>query len=325
MHIRFYRPEDDPVLMDLERQSPRGLPEPFVHYRRRFIDRAALFPDHRLLVAEHDGAIAGTAAVIVKRTRIGGEPVSLGYVFDVRAAPALRRRGIGQSLLAAIDEVLIARGVDGVYAHIVASNMPSLKLFAKLGYQTQRPIVLLIFQPLPANNGPRSTPRPASDPAAGQDRIAVVHGARDLYVPDVAERVKDFGFERWSEDLGDAGFAGMSLFDQGSVFQQWPADLPFLSEEEMQRRDQKSLRLFDEVGSDNAALLRSVFDALRDRAAGGNVSDLTLLVDRVDRVPALFFAEAVRQIDYWMVFKSLRPGWTPEWQDGPIYLDAREL
>jgi len=25
------------------------------------------------------------------------------------------------------------------------------------------------------------------------------------------------------------------------------------------------------------------------------------------------------------VFKPLRPGWTPAWQDGPIYLDAREL
>lgn len=325
MHIRFYRPEDDPVLMDLERQSPRGLPEPFVHYRRRFIDRAALFPDHRLLVAEHDGAIAGTAAVIVKRTRIGGEPLSLGYVFDVRAAPALRRRGIGQSLLAAIDEVLIARGVDGVYAHIVASNMPSLKLFAKLGYQTLRPIALLVFQPLPASHVPRWTPRLTVDPAAGQDRIAAVHGARDLYVPGVAERVKHLGFERWSVDLGDGGFAGMSLFDQGGVFQQWPADLPFLSEQEMQQRDQKSLRLFDEVGSDNAALLRSVFDALRDRAARGNVSNLTLLVDPMDRVPAFFFAEAARQMDYWMVFKPLRPGWTPAWQDGPIYLDAREL
>lgn len=325
MHIRFYRPEDDPVLMDLERLCPRGLPEPFVHYRRRFIDRAALFPDHQLLVAEHDGAIVGVAAVIVKRTQVGGQPVSLGYVFDVRTTPALRRHGIGLSLLNAIDDVLIGRGVDGVYAHIVASNVPSLKLFAKLGYQRLRQILLLVFQPFPAFDVPDWMPRHTDDPASDHDLVAAVHSSRDLYVPDVAERVKDFGFERWSVDLGNAKFAGMSLFDQSFVFQQWPAELPFLSEEEMQRRGEKSLRLFDEVGIHSPPLLQSVFDTLRDLAVTGNVSKLTLLIDRMDRVPIFFFSEAYKQMDYWMVFKSLKPGWTPEWQDTPIYVDAREL
>lgn len=325
MVIRFYRPEDDPALMILERRCPRGLPEPFVHYRRRFIDRAALFPDHQLLVAEQAGAIVGAGAVSVRRTQIGGQPATLGYVFDVRADPAMRRSGIGQSLVAAIDDYLIGRGADGVYAHIVASNVPSLRLFAKLGYRQLRQTLLLIFRPLPAPRPPAWTPHCTGDPAAGQDQVQAVHGARDLYAPGVAEQVKELGFERWSVDLGGAQFAGVSLFEQSRVFQQWPAELPFLSEEDMRQRGERTLRLFDEVGLHNPPLLQAVFDTLRDRLAGDHASRLTLLIDRSARIPPFLLSAAWKQIDYWTVFKSLKPGWTPEWRDTPLYIDAREL
>ncbi|NDJ78903.1 MAG: GNAT family N-acetyltransferase [Chloroflexi bacterium] len=325
MHIRYYHPEDDPALMALERLCPRGLPEPFVHYRRRFIDRAALFSDHQLLVAEHEDRVVGVAAVCVKRTHIGDDPVSLGYVFDVRTDPEVRRQGIGWSLVAAIDGYLKAREVDGVYAHIVVSNVPSLKLFDKLGYERVRQVMLLVYQPFPAFDFPEYMPRHVNDIACDQDLVRAVHSGRDLYVPNVAKRVKDFGFERWSVDMGDAQFAGISLFDQSYVFQQWPAHLPFPSEEEMRERGEKSLRLFDEVGIHSPDMLRSLFDNLRDMAVTDNVSKLTLLLDRMDKVPQFMFSEAHNQMDYWMVFKSLREDWKPKWQDQPMYVDAREL
>ena len=325
MHIRYYHPEDDPALMALERLSPRGLPEPFVHYRRRFIDRAALFSDHQMLVAEEEKKVVGCVAVCVKRTQVGGRPVSLGYVFDVRTNPSMRRRGLGTALVRAVDNYLIGREIDGVYAHIVTSNIASLKLFGKLGYQRLRQIMMLTYQPFPAFDIPDWMPRHCDDHTADLDMIRAVHSARDMYVPDVAAGVRDFGFERWSLDLGGARVAGMSLFDQSFVFQQWPAEQPFPSEDEMRMLGNKSLRLFDEVGAHNAQLLQTVFDTLRDIAVTDSVSKLTLLIDRMDRLPAFVFAEAVRQMDYWMVFKSLDPDWIPEWQDTPIYVDAREL
>lgn len=325
MRIRFYRPEDDPALMALERLCPRGLPEPFVHYRRRFIDRAAIFSDHQLLVAETQGQIVGVVAITVKRTHIGGRPVSVGYVFDVRTDPAFRRRGIGQALVEAVEDYLIDRDCDGVYGHIEASNIASLRLFAKLGYERLRQLIMLFYQPYPALEIPEWMPRHTDNHVCEQDMIQAVHSSRDLYVPDVARCVKDFGFERWSMDLDDSRFAGISLFDQSYVFQQWPAHLPFPSEEEMRALGNRSLRLFDETGIHNAPLLRAIFDTLRDIAVTGNVSKLTLLLDRMDRVPTFFFAEAYKQMDYWMVFKPLNPDWIPEWQDTPIYVDSREL
>ena len=311
--------------MRLERLCPRGLPEPFVHYRRRFIDRAAIFADHQLLVAEEDKQVVGTGAVSVKRTHVGGRPVSLGYVFDVRTDPAVRRRGVGRALVEAAEEYLAGRSVDGVYAHIVTSNVPSLRLFAKLGYERLRQLILLVFQPYPSFEPPQYMPRRTNDHTYDHDLVTAVHSTRDLYVPDVAERVKDFGFERWSIDLGASNFAGIGMFDQSYVFQQWPANEPFPSEEEMRQRGQKSLRLFDEIGVHNAPLLKAIFDELRDLAVTDNVSKLTMLLDRMDRVPTFLFSEAHKQMDYWMVFKSLNSEWIPEWQDTPIYVDSREL
>lgn len=325
MRIRYYHPEDDPELMELERLSPRGLPEPFVHYRRRFIDRAAIFADHQLLVAEHDGAVIGCIAISVKRTQVGGRPVSLGYAFDARTHPDFRRHGVGTALVEAVDEYLAGREVDGVYGHIEASNVPSLRLFAKMGYERVRQLLMLFYQPYPAYDFPDIMPRHLGDPVLDHDLVEAVHSTRDLYVSDVAERVKDFGFERWTVDLGGGKFAGMSLFDQSYVFQQWPAHLPFPTEEEMQEHDNKSLRLFDEIGNHNPNLLKMVFDIVRDLAVSENVNKLTLLLDRMDPVPSFLFSEAYKQMDYWMVFKPLNPDWVPEWQDGPIYTDSREL
>jgi len=79
------------------------------------------------------------------------------------------------------------------------------------------------------------------------------------------------------------------------------------------------------VGAGHPALLRAIFDTLRDQAVAAQVSKLSLLLDRTDRVPAFLFAEAVAQMDYWMVFKRLNPDWIPDWQDAPIYIDTREL
>jgi hypothetical protein len=55
------------------------------------------------------------------------------------------------------------------------------------------------------------------------------------------------------------------------------------------------------------------------------VARLSLLLDRMERVPVFLFSEADKQMDYWLVFKPLNPDWLPEWQDGPVYMDTREL
>ncbi|RPI96731.1 MAG: GNAT family N-acetyltransferase, partial [Chloroflexi bacterium] len=175
MHIRYYHPQDEPALMRLERLSPRGLPEPFVHFRRRFVDRAALFSDHQLLVAEHERQIIGCVAVAVKRTQVGGRPLSLGYIFDIRTEPAMRRRGVGSALLDAVENYLIGREVDGAYGHIEAGNVASLRLFDKWGYVRLRQLIMLFFQPFPFIDCPEWMPRHVENHQADQDLVRAVY------------------------------------------------------------------------------------------------------------------------------------------------------
>jgi hypothetical protein len=228
-------------------------------------------------------------------------------------------------MLEAVEKYLVGRSVDGAYGHIEEGNVASLRLFERFGYDRARRLLMLFYQPYPILDFPDWMPRHIEDHTCEQDLVRAVHSSRDLYVPEVAERLKDFGFSRWSVDLGASRFAGVSTFDQTYVFQQWPADLPFPSDEEMASGHNKSLRMFDHTGIHNAPLLRAVFDLLRDAAVTENVSKLTLLIDRMEKVPTFLFAEAYKQMDYWVLFKSLNPNWTPEWQDVPLYVDTREL
>jgi hypothetical protein len=154
--------------------------------------------------------------------------------------------------------------------------------------------------------------------------IHAVYRSRDLYVPDVARAVACFRFERVFSDYGGPNFAGLSIFDQSMVYQQVSADEPWPTEEEVARRA-RTLRIFDATGIHNGAALRDIFDFIRDIAVTSNVSKLSMALDRSDPVPAFFFQEASTQKDYWLMFRSLLPGWEPQWAGGAIYVDARDF
>src|SRR5579863_3753866 len=134
MRIRPYRPADDTELMAIEYRSPRGASDPFVHYRRRFADRAALFADCRLFVLEIDGRVAGCVAIALKSTQVSRESVMLGYIFDLRVDVDVRRQGFGKLLLRYAEEFAYSSGAVGTYGLIVSVNLPSLRLFDQQGY-----------------------------------------------------------------------------------------------------------------------------------------------------------------------------------------------
>src|SRR5215472_8604456 len=113
MRIRPYRPADDAALMAIEYRSPRGASDPFVHYRRRFIDRAALFADCQLFVLELGERVAGCVGIALKFTQVSREPVTLGYIFDLRVDADLRRQGFGKVLLRYVEDYAISRGAVG--------------------------------------------------------------------------------------------------------------------------------------------------------------------------------------------------------------------
>ena len=320
--IRHYRPDDDHYLMELERLCPRGEPRPFVHFRRRFIDRAMMFQEPYLFIAEKDQRPVGVTSIAVKQTHIGGYPVKVAYSFDTRVHPDYRRMGVGNAMQEEKLAFLASEGVHGLYACVISTNVASLGMLNKVGFKKARLILHLSFSPYPLIIPPMTEPVRYTHPY-NQDYVEEAFGNRDLFFPNVAEGVAPYNYQQFSIENPD-GVANISVFDQSLVYQQVSADEPWPSVEEVSSRA-RTWKLFDEVGIYNKALSKDVFDHVRDLAIGSNVSKLTWIIDRADPVPNFVFSEASTQKDYWVLFRSLVPDWEPDWNSQQIYIDARDL
>lgn len=323
MIIRPYQPPDDDALMELERQSPRGFPKPFVHFRRRFIDRAHLYATNYTLVAETDGQIVGVTSIIVKDTLIGGQRLKVAYSFDTRVHPKYRRNGIGHAMVEEKLKWAQAEGAVGVYSLIVSTNNASLGMVDKSGYQKVRLILYLQYQPYPLIIPPASTPICTTD-LTDRNGIEQRYGGRDLYVPHVAERVKTMDFQRWSLCDDNGHEAALSVYNQAYVYAKVPADAPMPRTEDEIERLGRNLQIFDVVGFDHPGLLIQLVDYIRDEAVVSNVNKLTWLVDRQENVPNYLFDNAAQQTDYWLMYKPFDDSVHPNW-DGCVYLDPRDL
>jgi len=323
MQIRPYQPEDDPLLMQLERQCPRGFPNPFVHFRRRFIARAELYKESLTLVALDQGQIVGVSSIVLKDTFIGGIPVKVAYTFDSRVAPTHRRRGIGHTLVNEKLKWAVQRGAVGAYSLIIATNQASLGMVAKSGYKKVRLILYLEYTPYPILETPLYNAE-FTDSPADHDLVDATFYPRDLYVPYVVDRVRDYDYQRWSIRDEQDNYAALSVYNQSHVFMQISADDPYPKTEAEINRLGRNLQIFDEVGMHNGKLMHALFQWLRDDAIVSNVNRLTWLVDRNDPVPHFILADASEQKDYWLLFKSFHDGWEPNWSER-VYLDPRDL
>ncbi len=66
---------------------------------RRLLERFAAYPDYTLYVAEQDGAIVGSFALLIM-DNLGHLGSPSGIVEDVVVGPALQGRGIGRAMMA---------------------------------------------------------------------------------------------------------------------------------------------------------------------------------------------------------------------------------
>jgi predicted N-acetyltransferase YhbS len=326
MEIRPYQPEDDPLLLELERQSPRGFPHPFVHFRRRFIDRANMYKNSFTLVAVADGGqIVGVTSIIVRKTLIGGEPMMIAYSFDTRVHPKHRRHGIGHALVEEKLKWAQTQGAIGVYSLIVTTNQASLGMVAKSGYQKIRLVLYFEFSPAPMIDG--SPQQVECHTALREEDVRDIHwyyGTRDLYTPNISSRLTDLEFQRWTANNGNDERAGISVYNQSKIYAHLSADAPWPRTELEIDRLGRNLKLFDLTGIDKPALLKSVFDTLRDEAVVYNVNKLTVLFDKAELIPRFIMESASHQTDYWLMFKPFYIDAIPNWTDY-VYLDPRDL
>lgn len=119
--IRGYRDEDFPVVCDLERENSPGDCKPEVFVRQA----GALFAD-TFLVAECGERVVGyTIGALVQHRR------ATGWIVRLVVAEGYRRRGFGESLVAAVIAGLRERGAAEVYLSVAPSNHAARALYER--------------------------------------------------------------------------------------------------------------------------------------------------------------------------------------------------
>ena len=93
-------------------------------------------PGQHALVAEEDGKAVGMATVIVRHVISADAPFA--RIASVIVDDAYRSRGIGQSLVAAAEEIAIARGCDRIEVTSGEHRARAHEFYRRLGYE-ERP------------------------------------------------------------------------------------------------------------------------------------------------------------------------------------------
>lgn len=131
MKARQATAADKAVVIDLWQRC--GLTRPWNDPSRDF-EFACSGPASAVIVLENHGVIAGAALV--------GHDGHRGSTYYVAVDPALRRRGAGRALMAAVEDWLRARGVWKLNLLVRRDNAGAVGFYEKLGYGDQDCIAL---------------------------------------------------------------------------------------------------------------------------------------------------------------------------------------
>jgi ribosomal-protein-alanine N-acetyltransferase len=95
-------------------------------------DFRALLRSSRVLsvVAEEDAALAGFAMAQTMLLR----GIRVGEIITVDVAPEFRRRGVGRSLIGAVETGARADGAEALRLQVAVDNAAALGLYARLGF-----------------------------------------------------------------------------------------------------------------------------------------------------------------------------------------------
>ena len=103
--ILAYRPEYEAELTALERAAPQGSLVELELVKDRFLSRATVFDHYRVYLAvDEEGRLAGVCGGAIVPIAVNECPEKAGLLFDLKVAPAHRRRGVAQQLLLHLRE-----------------------------------------------------------------------------------------------------------------------------------------------------------------------------------------------------------------------------
>jgi ribosomal protein S18 acetylase RimI-like enzyme len=119
---------DESAMDSMISPSPSEFQSPKLDSLRTLKARTQLFLSPKLKEKLWATRLVGSASHGLTRAKEG-------YICDCFVEKSYRRRGIGKALVKAMLEWFINKGVECVEADVYSSNVPSLKLFKKLGFE----------------------------------------------------------------------------------------------------------------------------------------------------------------------------------------------
>lgn len=148
MQIRDAEQGDNQALLELQRKCPMGS-ELLLRLDSSpdYFNRSRGYKDWRLLVAEEDGVIVGSAGYAIQEKPIGGEMYSMGYEYGFMVDPDHRRKGIASALQIEIEAR--AEGVDYLHLNITEENYASHSFFTGHGFELVKrcaPYMVMAFK-----------------------------------------------------------------------------------------------------------------------------------------------------------------------------------
>ena len=121
--IRRASPLDLPALLALERSafttdhlSPR-------QYRQHLVSPTAI-----VLVAADESGVLGTALIFFRRES------DLARLYSIAVAHDARGRGVGEALLAAVEQAALRRGARRMRLEVRQDNAAAMRLYERGGY-----------------------------------------------------------------------------------------------------------------------------------------------------------------------------------------------
>jgi len=182
MDVRSYRPSDDEQREDLQLRYPVAPGVSGCRRYRRLVAHAEMYEHHRTFVAEHEGKVVGIVSGALKCVWVRGEPLKVGYFFDMRVAPQARGQGVASALYSHVESAMREDGAAGAYLIVMTANTAVRPLTQRIGLE-QIALVETLAVPVQRRGPVHAEVKALRSPAAIAEHVNPHFAGHDLFVP----------------------------------------------------------------------------------------------------------------------------------------------
>ena len=124
-------------------------PEP---ERDDLAERERLHVPNTVLVAEHEGRLAGFAEATVRSVVDGFYYEPAAFLEGIWVEPDARRKGVATALLAAVTEWAREQGVNGIGSDALVENVESIAWHRQVGFEIESEVFKFVRPLGPSGN-----------------------------------------------------------------------------------------------------------------------------------------------------------------------------